>query len=150
MGNSRGCPLCTAACKPANSRTSHHVISDWLGQMILWWQAWVFLRTNVIRLVLRNKLTVRCCRQWLVSPTGRSGGRRDVWRTAQTHEAFDQQHPSMRTLPACALEKIKYASSTSSWFTSLNTASPYYWANERLMAWAETAWPWQGHFLILS
>lgn len=148
MGNSRGCHLCKVACKPANSRTSHHVISDRMRQMILWWQAWVFLRKNLIRLVLRNKLTVRCCRQRLVSPTGRSGGRRDVWRTAQTHEAFDQHHPSMWTLPACALETFKYTSCI--WFTSLNTAFPS--LEQTSGKWLElslTAWPWQGHFLIL-
>lgn len=49
-----------------------------------------------------NKLTVRCCLQWLVSPTDRSEDRRDVWRTAETDRAavhvFHHHLPAMKLL----------------------------------------------------
>lgn len=123
----------------------HHIT-----RCLTWWDKWLygdmhgFSWTNVIILVRTsihyifwNKLTVRCCRQWLVWPTGRWGGRHGVWRTVQTHDAFDQHHPSMRNtfsyqLGKCWPDQIQKwsASHASTQFASLNVSNPYYLVNQ--------------------
>lgn len=96
-----------------NSSTSHHALSD----MSFSWTNVIFLVLTAINYIFWNKLTVRCCRQWLVWPTGRSGGRHGVWRTVQTHDAFDQHHPSMRNTFSYQLGKWWPDQSFQKWST---------------------------------